>query len=161
MPPMKNMIATLRVPSMGGAPDEIGAAWEWNNSMPATLAAWLLHRPDAHPFWANYLVSIVHLRPIEGMPPAKKTSPEMTHELLVLALDPNHVPNPDDEKTCRPLQPANLVHQLALPDDATALQLVEQFTRALVDGSLNPDTDHRSCQKRWIEETLSKLRSTN
>lgn len=133
---------------------EAGKAWEWTNKQPACLGMWLIHRPDAHPYWSNYALAVAHLRPVEGMPPAHKHSPHASHELILFALDPSHAPDPDDEASVKLLKPQNLVRQLDNYSDAAALLLATAMVRAFVSGDLNPDTDHRSCQERWLDDTI-------
>lgn len=118
---------------------------------PACLGAVLIHRPDAHPAWSDYVVSIVHLRPIAGLPADYLAYPDSTHEILVLALDPDHVADPADRKTIRPLNPANLVHQLRSFSDRAACAVFADFCELLNNGSLSPDTDHIQAMRERLE----------
>lgn len=120
-------------------------------SAPAALRAVLLHRPDAHPVWHTYQVSLVHLRPLPGAPAAALTSSDASHEILILALDPQSQPDPAVPSTIRPLMPPNLAHQLRGRTDDHALTMFAAFVQALSVGELNPDTDHRQCQIAWLE----------
>jgi len=117
----------------------------------ASLRAVLLHRPDAHPIWHTYLVSLVHLRPIAGYPPVHLAFPDASHEITIVALDPDDPqPDPARPSTIRALTPPNLVHQLRARSDAMARGVFAAFVQALLTGSLNPDTDHRQCQIDWL-----------
>jgi hypothetical protein len=120
------------------------------SSSPAALRAALLERADAHPVWHTYLVSLVHLRPVEGVPPAVLTTADSTHEILIQALDPDSRPDPDDPSTFRPLMPPNLAHQLRGRTDEVANDLFAAFVQALSTGELSPDTDYRSSQIEWL-----------
>jgi len=115
----------------------------------ACLASACIHRPDAHPVWSYYQISLVHLRPIEGAPPPKKHHSSSTHEICVLALDPRKAIDPGNRETLLPLTPPNLVAQMQATDEQ-ARTLWEKFVRALASGELNPDTDHRGAQKQWF-----------
>lgn len=100
----------------------------------ATLTAWFLCIPSAHPLWQCYLLAVIHLRHIAGVPPAHKRFAAATHELMVIALDPEHRPNPEDRETWRWLTPINVAEQFAVNSDADAIDMGEQFARACVDG---------------------------
>lgn len=142
---------------------ERGKAWRYcsaTTEFNATLVSWLLHRPDAHSFWHNYIVSLIHLRPLPGVDPAFLHTADATHEVIIIALNPSHEPNPDDVDSIRILTPPNLNQQLRNYTDAGALALVEKMITALV-GPLSPDSDHRSCQQRWIEKAARRARETN
>jgi hypothetical protein len=118
-------------------------------SAPTALRAVLLHRPDAHPVWHTYQVSLVHLRPIEGGPPPELRSPDSSHEIVIQALDPESQPDPE-VPTIALLTPPNLVHQLRGRTDEMALTVFGAFVQALAAGELNPDTDHRQGQIAWL-----------
>lgn len=118
---------------------------------PAALRAVLLHRPDAHPIWHSYVVSLVHLRPVPDGPPPVLAVPDATHELAIFALSPSSDPDPDELDTLRPLMPANLFHQLRGCSDEVALALFGAFVQALTNGELSPDTDYRRHQLAWLE----------
>ena len=120
-------------------------------SAPAALRAVLLRRPDAHPVWHTYQVSLVHLRPLPGGPAPKLTSADASHEIVILALDPEHEADPQVPSTIRPLMPPNLAHQLRGRTDDAALTVFAAFVQALLVGELNPDTDHRQCQIAWLK----------
>jgi hypothetical protein len=116
-----------------------------------SLRAVLLHRPDAHPVWHSYVVSLVHLRPLPELPPPNLAHQDSSHEIMVIALDPDFAPDPTDKSTLHPLHPPNLNHQLRGRTDETALALFNAFVQALSTGGLNPDTDHRGHTIAWLE----------
>lgn len=157
------MNATIKSYNGAREPDFTGAAgraWRWNGTPPGTVAAWLLHCPGSHPMWCNYLLSVIHLRPIEGQP-AHKQTPAATHEMVLFALDPEHEPNPSDARTVRILTPQNLCRQIEHYTALAALRLTEEMAQAFVSGALNPDTDHRVCQERWLDEAIASAARKN
>lgn len=85
------------------------------------LKAWLMYLPRQHPFWSHYMLGVIHLRPINGVRPANKLSPEATHEIVVCALDPNRLPNPDDLNSLMPLTPINYSIQFSGLTDEQAV----------------------------------------
>ena len=123
----------------------------------ATLGCWILTIPGAHPWWHDYLLSIVHLRDIPGVPPAIKHFPEATHEIMLYALDPDvDPPDPDDGDNFHPkfLTPANLVEQIHGVTDEQARSITEKLGRAFVDGIASPDTDYRSHTQKLLRNTI-------
>jgi len=139
--------------------DEVRRRW------PAGRGAWLLHCPGAHPFWSWYVVVGCSLADVPGLPPAHKHSPDMTHEIQIHALDPDHKPTdgwctdgPDRWAKHR-LAPPNLVEQtLGLTDEQFA-ELTRLLVRSFCDGLLSPDTDWRERQRNAIDVTADHLRA--
>lgn len=118
---------------------------------PGALRSVLLYQPKAHPLWHSYQVSLVHLRHIHGLPDPVLTHLDATHEILILALDPESSPDPAVPDTLRPLTPPNLAHQLRRRTDDGAQDLFQAFVTALDAGSLSPDTDFRSDLVEWLD----------
>jgi hypothetical protein len=102
----------------------------------ATLATWFCVIPGAHPFWSRYVLSVIHLRPIPGTPPARLVFPEATHEVLVVALNPEHHPRADDLATWQHLTPINVSQQFSGVTDDQARRLAQQLALDVVDGAL-------------------------
>lgn len=110
----------------------------------ATLASYFLTCPKQSPAWDSYLLSVIHLRDIEGVKPAHKRFPEATHEVLLMALDPDSNPGPLNlESFSHYLTPINLTQQVQLNDDEEAKDVLRMAARAVVDGRL------------WAEPPLS------
>jgi hypothetical protein len=116
----------------------------------ATLRGVLLFRPEAHPIWHTYVVTLAHLRVVAGMQEPHLQYPDATHEIAIMALSPDSEPDPELKEPLRTLFPANLIHQLRGRDDAFALALFDAFTKALAGGELSPDTD-------WTRHTVAWL----
>ncbi len=118
----------------------------------ATVAAWIIQAPWAHPVWHSYWLHVIHLRPLAGgdIGPSVYV-PGATHELWLYALNPDADPE-TVARECKPAQhfltPINFAAQLVLPDDAGAVDLAAGTARDVLKGLLNPDTDARS---QWIE----------
>lgn len=130
----------------------------------AMISHTIISAPQSHPLWWIYALSIIHLRHIDGVKPAHVKFPGATHELMLLALNPEKpVPDIDamehgDFDSFHLLQPANLVEQFQVPSDAYAWYLGETAIKAIVDGIISPDTDYRSQWKHAIAETAKHLR---
>lgn len=128
---------------------------------PATLGAWLLDCPGAHPFWRFHTLNLVHLRELEGQPPVRLAFPGASHELLVLALDPHHDAEltPLDWKTCAHfMMPPDASVQFVAQDDEAALHVAELAARAVAEGVLIPDSDYASHWEGTIQLTAEHVR---
>lgn len=101
-----------------------------------TLEAWLLALPGQHPLWDHYMLAIIHLRDVEGMPPARKVAAHMEHEIIMLALDPERNPSPTDRETIVPLMPVNYSDQLSQLTDEQAVVMTRLMVRGFVNGAL-------------------------
>lgn len=110
-----------------------------------TVAAWLVHAPVAHPVWHGYAVLGVCLRDMPGAPKAVINLAGATHEIIVMALNPDFPLLIDD----RPhfLHPANFAGQFIAPSDDAASQRIRAVVQEVVDGVLSPDTDAR---RDWV-----------
>lgn len=115
-----------------------------NPSAPATLCAYLITAPTFHPLWSQYVLCVVTLAPMPGLPPAVLKFPGATHELLVVSLNPEaghrtvaNLSEPDMQLSH--LLPFNIVEQFEATD--TEMQsLAWLLCRAVVDGRLTPET---------------------
>jgi hypothetical protein len=110
-------------------------------AFPANLDTWIITAPIWHPLWSQYNLSVVSLADIPGQQDAIKHTPDATHELLVLALNPDHGPygcetRPNDLEV---LLPVNISEQFTTTDDH-ARELAELCVKAVLDGRLNPET---------------------
>jgi hypothetical protein len=143
-------------------PDKLGAAGRaWRIDLAALstalaipiensslVASWIIEAPWAHPLWHSYNLTLVHLRPMEGVGEPIVYRQGATHELLLFALDPE-APREPMLRSARPrwLYPANFAAQLVEASDAAASARVEATVDLVVAGELNPDTDFR---RQWI-----------
>lgn len=142
------------------------AAWKVKKHDPplrpdwaACVASWLVKFPGAHAAWDRWQVSVIHLRDIPGVAPAKVTLHGATHEFHILAVDPDCEPDVDaPDPNIRPLMPPDLVHQVAGISDRDAERICESMIRAIVLGGESPDGDYRSAWERKIDATVAHFR---
>lgn len=128
-------------------PERTRSAWRVDafiTHTPFGVATWLVHCPHLHPAWSYWLVSLCHLRDVEGMPTAIITRPTSTHELLILALDPASPPDPDRADTMQPLQGPCVLEQFGPVTDDEARAALEELMLAVVRDELSPETEWRS-----------------
>lgn len=107
------------------------------------LGVWIVWAPWAHPVWHSYVLSLIHLRPIPGEADANIYREGATHELVLLALNPEHRAG-----KLSTLYPANFAAQLIEDSDDKAQEICEHAVREICQGILSPDTDFRSM---WID----------
>ena len=120
----------------------------------ALLVEYVVEAPKYHPFWSQYWFAIAHLRQIDGEPPVEFTMGGATHQIWVLALDPNHKLDikgliPPDNKPARIDPPhiltsQNHAFQITAPDDAAAAERLVNLVGMVCQGQLSPDTDFRA-----------------
>lgn len=135
-----------------------------------TVCTWLITAPRAHPLWSQYMLAVVRLRDLTGFPPPARQFDGATHELLVVALDPEHGPM-DPERAVRYwrrgrslpyLTPVNIAHQIEGTDEEAA-ELAEMAARGVVRGHLMPETGDapdaiRAAWKASLVKTLAHSR---
>lgn len=102
----------------------------------AQISLWFVVSPLSHPWWTNYLISIVHLRLLDEQDDPYLEFPEAGYELVVLALDPEKRPKPRDVDTWRFLQPLNVREQFTAADDEEAREIGKELARYAVRGLL-------------------------
>lgn len=112
----------------------------------ATIAQWVVECRWAHPFWHNYWIAIIHLRPTKQMPEPKINLPGATHEIWVFALNPLETPSLDNNWPIL-LSPGNFIGQFIASTDIDAEQTLENTVQDIIDGKLSPDTDFRH---EWV-----------
>lgn len=152
-------------------PDELTGAFgiarripsdSYRTSHPAGLDGWIITAPLWHPAWAQYNLGVVSLADIPGLPPANLHRPGVTHELTVVALNPDH--GPYDARRLPAgglhfLTPVNIAEQFTANDDQ-ARSLALLCARAVVDGVLCPETADapdriRASWRSSIHQTLA------
>lgn len=125
----------------------------------ASLAGWHMHCPHAHPLWSWYMVTLIHLRDIPGTPPPTKRSPEMSHEVVVMSLNPDHpLQNPGDiQHPLYYLEPFDHVIQFSGTTDEQAIKVIEIYVRACIDGFVSPDQDYRQVWRDMMRGTIEHV----
>lgn len=127
----------------------------------ATIAMWVLNIPGAHPLWSWWGMAMIHLRPIAGVKPPCIDMPGATHELIILALQPNEpVPDPrGPDFNFAILTPMDVAEQVKLETDAQAEELCTAAARACCEGRLSPDQDFRSAWHNALHHSAEHIRS--
>jgi hypothetical protein len=138
-----------------------GRAWLYRASPDAkphaSISQWLVNRPGAHPYWQWWTVSVVHLRDLPGLKPAKKHYPEAEYEFMIFSIDPEQRPDPepDDPRGYPHLVPLDVVVQFHGVTDRDAERICQSAISAIMNGLLSPDQDYRQAWKESIRATVS------
>lgn len=116
---------------------------------------WVLKAPWAHPLWHSYAVIIYDLTTkVDGLPDPVIYMEGATHELMVLALNP--------EKPVGPglhfLRPANHGYQFKADSNEAATARVIALLDEMAAGILSPDTDFRSMWDVRFRDGVSLLK---
>lgn len=100
----------------------------------AALALALIDMPGFHPAWRQYAFIVGHLREMPGREQPHRFIPTATHELLLVAINPDEPsPLPDEMFSLRYLVPENILFQCSLDgDDATADERARALHRSIL-----------------------------
>jgi hypothetical protein len=109
-----------------------------------TVCAFYVNAAYAHPVWPNYYIGCVKLKHVDGFPDAVIHLEGATHEIFVIALDPDVEMEIDGAPAM--LTPINFAGQFIATNEE-AYSRTEQAVRDVIDGRLSPDTDFMS---QWI-----------
>lgn len=101
----------------------------------AWVAAWICET-GYDPIFPCHLLSLTHLRPIGGRPPARLNMRDASHELMVMICDP--AVELDVERPLSVLQPPVFGVQLRAPADAAAIARINNTIRQICNGSFDP-----------------------
>jgi hypothetical protein len=134
----------------------------------ASIVGWLITAPVYHPAWSQYLLSVIHLRPVTDVPEPILQHDGMTHELMVLALNPEGGQLTAEVVAGPPgadwgyLTPVNIALQHTATD-AEMIAVADLATAAVVHGQLNPETADAPDRVRenWlaaVTKTLAHIR---
>lgn len=127
----------------------------------AALSTWFLQCPRQSPAWEHYTLNVVHLREAPGVTPPVITVPGATHEILVVALDPETKPTADDPQSWAFLWPVNVREQFTVDDDEDAIELAKMAAQAVVNGLLPAEPALAGAVEPWrtaIIRTSAHLR---
>lgn len=132
----------------------------------AQLSAWVITAPCWHIFWSQYMIAVVSLAEFPGIDPPVIDFPGATHELMVIALNPDHGPydarNVTPENPVVYMLPHNICEQFTTTDKR-AIELCELFAGAVIDGRMCPETIEdpvyvRSVWRQTISVTLDHFK---
>jgi hypothetical protein len=138
--------------------DDYGKAWKVDLEGAAargvplggTLAQWIIEAAWAHPFWHSYVLTMIHLRSVDGLPDPHIYVPGAQYEFWLFALQPEH----DRAAMVRDasgmqyrLTPGNFAAQFWEANDEAAIKRIEETVDLVLAAKLNPDTDGR---RGWI-----------
>jgi len=136
-----------------------------DNPESTTLSSYII-QGNYHLFWSHWMVSIFHLRDVEGIKPAIKNFKAATHQIVICAyiglekgeqaeikLENNIVIS----LTGRRLTPLDLDKQIGTLNDDQALRVFDKF----VQGIRSPDVDLRSENCKLIDSIVKFEKNLN
>ncbi len=116
----------------------------------AVVGCWFITAPHQSPVFDNYMLSVIHLRAIEGeSQPAVLRATGVTHEVVVVALDPSTEPVAHDPASWTPMHPLNVEHQVRLTSDNDAKELGRLCVEAICQGRLWAEPPLAGQQEPW------------
>jgi hypothetical protein len=129
---------------------------------------WLINSPGWHPLWSQYVMSAISLKSHRDLPEAKLKFEGATHEILLVALNPDFPQTVGSikghAKTGKMpfLKPVNIAEQFECTDDEVR-QMCWYACRAVVYGGLNPETSDAPnlIRENWLTaltKTLAHIR---
>jgi len=121
------------------------------------VGTWLVHVPDAHPWWEWWVVGVVHLREMTGVPEAKLAYDGAEYEFTIITVDPDRCPTPDPDLVDEGyefLLPPDVCEQFHGVNDVDATRIGEMAVTAIVAGKISPDEDFRPAWRERLSKTV-------
>lgn len=103
----------------------------------------------------TFSLGVITLADIPGVPPANKSFPWMTHELVVHTLDKTHPVNFADDLPWITMSPHNLSVQFQVNDDSQAVNVAYLMVKAIVNGILPAEIQALISNKNKMMTVLS------
>jgi hypothetical protein len=129
----------------------------------ATVSQWFIYAPGQSPAWSHYLLSICHLRDMDGVKPAEVVVEGATHELTLFALDSDQKPKFNDRNSLSALTPANAACQFIVDSDEQASELAFCMARAICLGDIPAEPMFQQAgQDQWqgvVSTTAEHIRT--
>lgn len=137
-----------KLTARAGTATELLLTWEATDKpdFQGTVAGWFLDCPGQSPAWRHYGLSVISLRDIPGVKPARIDKPGATHEVMLVAYDPKANPDPLEPDSWLMLTPMNFAGQICLPSDEHAKSMLYSLAQGVIHGIL------------WAEPPLSGQR---
>ena len=133
----------------------------------AGLGTWLVEGPF-HPMWDQWLVSVITLSHIDGVQDAHQQFPGATHELSMIAINPERRCDIDafeetgdwgDPAVPKFLTPIDQQVQWSNGTDDEARDIGALAIRTIANGHASPDSDYRAWWTQAIKASLDHTRS--
>lgn len=131
-----------------------------------TVAYWLLDAPHYHPFWSQYVLAVVRLDDVPGFPPPVLHFDGATHELHVVAINPEGGTLDEHMLTSVMLSggsvgylfPISVAHQFTATDDEMR-SLAAWCAYGVTVGALNPETGDApaAIREAWLGSCVKTL----
>jgi hypothetical protein len=107
--------------------------------------------------WSRFALLTCSLAEFPGVPPAKKESPEMTHEISVFAINPDFADEDWRRGAIAPLEPVNHVVQFRVGNDAQANRVAARAAESLVTGSALVEPQGVEGAREWFAALVRRF----
>lgn len=110
----------------------------------AGVCCYLITAPAYHPVWSQYMLGVVDLKDHDGLPDPKLHFDGATHELMVVALNPDYRQDKASmlhhakEGTLPFLLPVNIAHQFTASDEEMEA-MAWLCGNAITEGRMDPE----------------------
>lgn len=124
-------------------------------------ATWIVQAPRAHPFWNAYAILLVDLSTeVPGKGPPHVYRSDVTHEVIVYALSPDHplpVLREDGDADPKPvfMTPAEHAYQFTADSDEAALERINEVAEGIAAQQIHPDTTFTATWNRLFADGVS------
>ena len=132
-----------------------GFAETANDDMPlAVVARWVVTSEVFHPVWRQYMMSLIHLRDIDGYGSATLDFPGATHAVCSVTLDPSK--GDFQEGGFEYLVPINFEAQFTAASDTDAQKVLDSFVVRVLNSEMTPESTGLVLNhKHWRHEVRS------
>lgn len=121
------------------------------------VAGWLVYSPHYSAQWQHFYISAIHTRPIPGAAPKYLLDTRVTHEFLVVPLNPHKNPTPKFPKNFAPVMPEIYRVQVINLSDFDAQIICEMLAKASADGVLPLLHGYGKIWHAYVAETANNL----
>lgn len=118
----------------------------------ASIGLWLLDCPEVRPPWHFWFLSLIHLRPIDGVRDVEIVTPGAGWEILSLIVDAHDEPDPDNIYNGSPKTPVWGVQFGHVTTDVEAEAVALACVHAIVTGKASPDYPEGGYWRKTIPE---------
>ena len=156
-------LTTITSPVYGEAGEAFELPIRPGHDAAQSVCHWLVNAPGAHPLWSQWVIACV--RPdddVPGFPPPHRQFEGATHEVLIVAVNPDHPITPElaaqSDYELVYLEPVNLASQVTATDDEMRL-VVAGMAWACAHGVMTPEPwlGYGSFREAWLTTIVKTL----
>lgn len=123
------------------------------------VAGWLVYSTKYSSKYQHYYLSVIHTRPVPGAPRKSVLDKDVTHEFLLIPLNPARNPSIDYPQNFCPVLPEIYRGQVTSLTDKDAQIICEAIANALISGTLPLLWEHRDFFNAYITTCRENLQA--